>query len=452
MKRWLHIFLLVFLAGCQTAKAIPTGTKTVSATTRPPTKAHTATFTPSPTLTSLPTFTPTLKACPQIDANLIYVPPEGRDYELSIQNFLNAGGDPKLLAQHNIVTIEELNADDVPEILVQPYTIFKSLLLFSCSDGEYREQLFRDDNSDIGLAEHIVILAIDDLNQNGVPEVVFKTITCLWGRCGSLFIVEWDGEKFARLTKDESWDEIVDYAEMDDPKDVYLKDLDNDGIPELVWIGELPPEGHGDYWDYYPLRLATHVYKWDGNNYSALPVSYSAPEFRFQAIQDGDRATLASDYEKAVGFYELAISSNSLDWWVEERRLYNLSQHGFTTCDGSPCPSPNPNPKERPILSAYARFRIMLIHVLTNDLGEAEKNYRQLLLDFPSDNAGYPIAEMATLFWDEYLTSKDVSKACGVSINFIGNQRDVLILLRGNTTSQNIHYDRNPNEVCPFQQ
>jgi len=385
---------------------------------------------------------------------LAYTSPKDGYYQIHVQaveNFFNAGGDPQKLAQYYDIDIQELNKDNTPEIILQFRSMFKTLMLYSCIKGEYKEQLIREEEGDVGLAERIEILAIDDLNQNDIPELVYKTSTCIWARCGSLFIVEWDGEKFARLIKDERWNEIVDYADMDDPKDVYLRDLDNDGIPELIWEGELPPEGHGDYWDDYPQRLATHVYKWDGHNYSALPVSYSAPEFRFQAIQDGDRATLAGEYGKATDFYELAISSNSLDWWVKERRLYNLSQHGFTTCNGSPCPSPNPDPKERPIISAYARFRIMLIHVLTNNLEEAEKNYQQLVLDFPIDNAGYPITEMATLFWNEYLVSKDIAKSCEVSTNFIGSQRDVLILLSGNTTSQNIHYDRNPNEVCPFQ-
>lgn len=450
MKRWLPILIVFCLAGCQSAQAIPTETLNISTVTQVPTSLPVASPTATSTLTPLPTITPTPKACPQIDANFIYTPPEDGDYELAIQNFLNDGGDPELLAQHNFVDIEDLNGDNVPEILVQPYSIFKRLLLFSCINGEYREYLFSDEDRDVGLAERIEILAIDDLNQNGVPEVVFKTLTCIWGRCGSLFIVEWDGEQYTRLIKDEKRGEIVGYASMDDPKEAYLKDFDNDGIPELAWIGEVPPEGHGDYWVYYPQRLATHVYKWDGKNYSALPVSYTPPEFRFQAVQDGDRATLAGEYQQALDLYQLAINSNSLDWWTEERHLFLLNQYGFDTCNGSPCPSPNPDPKERPILSAYARYRIMLIHVLTDNPDETEKNYQQLLLDFPVDNAGYPIAEMATLFWNEYLISKDLSKACGASINSIISQRDVLSVLSGNTISQNISYDRKPSEVCPF--
>lgn len=450
MKRWLPILIVFCLAGCQSAQTIPTETLTIRTVTQVPTSLPVAFPTATSTLTPFPTLTPTPKPCPTMDEASAYTSPEDGNYKdliQSIENFFNAGGDPQKLAQYYYVNIEELNNDNTPEILLESRSLFKHLLLFSCIEGEYKEQ-FRED--DIGLAEQIVILAIDDLNQNDIPEMVVKTSTCIWGRCGSLFVVEWDGEKYARLINDEKWGEMVDYALMDDPKEAYLKDLDNDGIPELVWTGEIPPEGHGDYWVYYPQRLATHVYKWDGKNYSALPVTYTPPEFRFQAVQDGDRATLAGEYQKALDLYELAINSNSLDWWTEERHLFILNQYGFDTCNGSPCPSPNPNPKERPILSAYARYRIMLIHVLTDNPNEAEKNYQQLLLDFSVDNAGYPIAEMATLFWNEHLISKDLSKACGTSINFIVSQRDILSVLSGNTISQNISYDRKPSEVCPF--
>jgi len=454
MKRWLPILIVFFLTGCQSAQAIPTETVIVGTASQVSTSIPVASLTPTLTLTPLPTITPTPKSCPTIDNGLAYMSPEEEYYQTrfqALENFFNAGGDPQKLAQYYDIDIQELNKDNTPEIILRSRSTFKTLMLYSCIKGEYKEQLIRKEEGDVGLAERIEILAFDDLNQNDIPELVYKSSTCIWARCGSLFVVEWNGEKFVRLIKDERWNEIVGYADMYNPKDIYLKDLDNDMILELVWTGELPPKGDKDYWVYYPQRLATHVYKWDGKNYSALPVTYTPPEFRFQAIQDGDRATLANDYEQALDLYELAINNNNLDWWTEERRLYNLSQYGFTTCDGSPCPFPNPDPKERPVLSAYARYRIMLIHVLTDNLDEAEKNHQQLLLEFPVDNAGYPIAEMATLFWNEYQASTYISKACGASVNFIIGHRDILLLLSGNMTGQNIDYYRMPGEVCPFQ-
>src|SRR5262245_3692473 len=103
---------------------------------------------------------------------------------------------------------------------------------------------------------------------------------------------------------------------MDEPNDAYLRDLDGDGIAELIWTGEVSPEWHGDYWAFYPQRLATHVFRWDGVNYTAQLVEYSAPQFRFQAVQDGDMYSKAGFYEKALESYQLAITSDRLKWWT----------------------------------------------------------------------------------------------------------------------------------------
>jgi tetratricopeptide (TPR) repeat protein len=450
MKRWLYIFLLVSLVGCQSAEAILAKTTIASTAMQVLTSTPTASPSPTSTLMPIPTLTPTSKPCPQTDVNLTFIPPEDFKDVTSIESFLNAGGDSKQLAQYYEVTVEELNTDTVPEILVQagsPFENIKHLLLFSCTNGEYKEQLIREDNTDLGLTKRIEIMAVDDLNKNGVPELVYKT-TCLAVSCELLFIVEWDGEKFSNLVKDNFLPWAVDYADMREPQDVYFKDLDNDGIPELIWTGEMSPKSSQDYWDNYPRRLATHVYKWDGKKYAALRVTYGTPEFRYQAIQDGDRYSFTGEYQKALDLYELAINSDNLDWWTADRRLYNLIYHGFY---GGSISRPTPDPNERSILSAYASYRIMIVHILINDLKEAEIVYQKLLQDYPSDNPAYPIAEMAILFWNEYQTSKSISKACIVSIHYIDNYPDVLYILSGGSdNSQDIRYYKDSNEVCPF--
>ena len=443
MKRLLYIFLFISLASCQAFEAIPS--ETVIANTPTPTTSPTA----IPTLTLLPT----PKACPSINADVIYKLPEAPfSYEAEIQSiadFLNAGGDPKQLSVYFQAHIIDLNADSMPELLVREGDAFQSLLLFSCINGVYQEQLGEQEPSD-----QIEIMGINDFNKNGIPEIIYKGIGCSFSRCGFLSVIEWDGEKFSRILKDKDTgrDEIVDYATMSEPQDAYLKDLDSDGIPELFWTGELTPEWYDDHWTFYPQRLATHSYKWDGENYSALPVIYSPPEFRFQAVQDGDRFALAGEYQKALEFYGLAINNNDLDWWTEDRWLYIVGQHGLGPCanSGTPCPPPNPDPKERLILSAYATFRIMLVNMLTNNLGEAEKTYQKILSDYPIDNPGFPIAEIATLFWNEYKASRDIAKACIQSIDYITKHPDILTVLVGTHNGQEISYDKNPHEVCPF--
>lgn len=448
MKRLLYILFFIYLTGCQAVETI--STETVVANT--PTLFLTSTPTSPPT--TIPTLTPppTPKACPVINPEVTYNLPEDPFYKVQIQSitdFLNAGGNPNQLSEYFEINIENLNYDLVPDILVQQGFVFKVLTLFSCINGNYEEQLVGDnpEGSDI-----IDIMAVKDFNKNGVPEIFYKELGCFFLRCGALSIIEWDGEKFARILKDEDiWNNTqVNYATMSEPQDAYLKDLDNDGIPEFIWIGEVTPEWHGDHWAFYPQRLATHVYKWDGKNYSALPVTYSPPEFRFQAAQDGDRFALAGESQKALGFYKMTINDNDLGWWSEARWKYIKYQHGFDSCDGTPCPLPTPDSMERPMLSAYATFRVMLIHVLTNNLDEAEKTYQKILENYPIDNPGYSVAEMATLFWNEYQASHDIAKACSQSVTYATKHQDMLKILEGGHSGQEISYKNNPREVCPF--
>jgi hypothetical protein len=248
----------------------------------------------------------------------------------------------------------------------------------------------------------------------------------------------------------------MNYAEMSEPKDAYLKDLDGDGIAEFIWTGELSPDWSDDRWEFYPQRLAIHAYKWDGMYYSAQFVEYSAPQFRFQAVQDGDRYSKAGLYEKALEFYQQAVTSYELKWWTEDLRDYTIAPYGFGPCADniSDCPRPVQDPNERPILSAYALFKEMTVHFLMNDVTNAEAAYQNLLTAHPAETPGYRITEIATIFWNEYQSSQDISEACTQSVTYAKTRSDVLSYLTGGYDSykgsQGISYESDPHEVCPF--
>ncbi|GEM_PF-1911632 len=408
-------------------------------------------FTPTPEPTSTPL--PFSATCSIKVPSLRYTPPSDPSSTVHIQtitDFLNAGGQPENLKSYYKTTIQDLNNDSAPEILVIiSQSSFPTIYLFSCQNGKYTDtEFFAND----GASNSINVLSLTDNNKNGFPEIFVKHIGCFNNRCGGLFVVEWDGKKFAQKIRDVGWDgEIVSYTRMSEPANAYLKDLDNDGIKELVWTGELPPSWHGDYWAYYPQRLATHVFKWDGANYAAQPVEYAPPEYRFQAVHDGDSYAKGGAYEKALKSYQLAIESENLGWWTEERRDYIIGPYGFGPCaeTGASCPPPAPDPNERPILSAYATFRMMLVHLLTNNPAEAEKTYQELLSSYAGTPAG-PIIEMAITFWTEYQVSQNISQSCQKAITSIKPQKDVLDILAGRGSFQGISYGNKPEEVCPF--
>jgi hypothetical protein len=136
-------------------------------------------------------------------------------------------------------------------------------------------------------------------------------------------------------------------------------------------------------------------------------------------------------------------------------RRWVMQIHGIGPCaeNMAACPKPTRDPNERPILSAYAYFKSMIVHLLFGDTTKAETTHQNLLATYPSGTLGYPITEMATSFWGEYQSTQDIAKACAQSIAYIKTQKDVLIYLTGGYNGfvdQGIDYERDPGEVCPF--
>jgi hypothetical protein len=184
-------------------------------------------------------------------------------------------------------------------------------------------------------------------------------------------------------------------------------------------------------------------------------VEYSTPKYRFQAVQDGDRYAKASFYEKALNSYQLAITSSSLEWWTKDLYNYIVGPHEIGPCaeNMAACPKPTQDPNELPILSAYAYFKSMIVHLLMGDTARAETVYQNLLAAHRPETPGYIITEMATSFWDEYQSTQDIAKACTQFVASIEKRPDILTYLTGGYNvfvDQGIDYEHNPDEVCPL--
>jgi hypothetical protein len=239
-----------------------------------------------------------------------------------------------------------------------------------------------------------------------------------------------------------------------------VQDLDGNGFIEMILEGGIPTQmaalANG-----FPFRTETHVFSWNGRFFVHASMEYSPPQYRFQAVQDGDRFSLSGDYDKAVDNYQQAIFSDKLDWWSAERRKYILeTQYTYSTGEtATPMPPPS-DPDEYYNLAAYSRYRIMLLHVVRGWLPEAQIIYNTLLEKFPVGQVGHVYAEMATAFWDEYGRSQDVGMACAEAINFAEAHASEILVYLGNTNyskdvdefiyfgDQSLFYE--PQDICPF--
>lgn len=389
--------------------------------------------------------------------------------EEKVLEYLNAGGNPSDLIsrirqtweRETIYTksevIEDLTGDGVPEILIIP----SELYIFDCQEGKYHI-LFTNQNEAAGI-NHIgkQLVEIQDMNLDGIPEIIIADFGCGGmgaGQCLDVSIYEWDGKRFVSLFPE--WEgyegrvssfggRINEYLPTAE-----IKDVDNNGTTELILTGGIPNGWYFDYFRSYPWREEIDTYTWNGLYFVPYKEEYSAPSYRYQAVQDGDRAMLSNEYDKALRSYQEAIFSSDLLSWSPAKREHYTSLFQFANDPSyqlTPTPTiPPDDPLEYPNLAAYARYRIMLLHLIQGNFQEAQVVYETLQEKFPEGSSGYEFTLIASAVWDEYQASKDIKTACASGISIANKHQEILKLLGSDYHNlwQDLMYE--PKDVCPF--
>jgi hypothetical protein len=246
------------------------------------------------------------------------------------------------------------------------------------------------------------------------------------------------------------WDFEPDSVWVEATGDVNYQDIDADGIDEFVVNTGFP------VWEIYhsglPFQNVIRYHTWDGDRYSFDRQYYGPPEYRFQAVQDGDRLTETEEYDLAVEMYRQAALNEKLEWWTEERHKF-LQE---TWLSGKPTPEQlSPDPDEYPNLAAYARYRMMVVYILKNDLTAAQKELDALSDQFPEGKAGHAYAEMAHALWGEYHATGDLRSACDKPIEYAFDHPAEVLAYLGNGQYAKAYYGKQSivyswNNVCPL--
>jgi tetratricopeptide (TPR) repeat protein len=299
------------------------------------------------------------------------------------------------------------------------------------------------------------------MNLNGIPEIVIADFGCGGmgaGQCRDVSIYEWDGIQFASLFSNEDgreWGVSMIGGRMKEYlPNVEIKDMDNNGTLELMLTGGIPNMWYQEYFDYYPWRDKNDIYVWDGHHFVLYKTEYSAPMYRYQAVQDGDRAMLLREYDQALTFYQEAIFNKDLLGWSPAHKERSILLDKFTWDSEyrlTPTPTIPPDDSlEYPNLAAYARYRIMLLHLIQGNWQEAQVVYETLQEKFPEGSSGYEFTLIASAIWDEYQVSKDIKSACAIGISVAKKHSEVLKFLGSDyhNIDQDIMYK--PKDICPF--
>jgi hypothetical protein len=424
-------------------------------TPRPPTPLPTIpTFTPTFDASTIVTVTPASKAeCPKENPEIVAkfaTPNSDGSYEPyrapEVLDYLNAGGTLDRLQNSGLEKTVDLTGDGLHEVLYKEF----GYSLFGCKDGYYRTLLYFVGDSGAGLT------GILDLNKNGIPEIILYNIVH-YGYV-DLYVFEWDGNEFRSLINmetDTSTGIVIDWVSATRVSDTArhkLIDTNEDGLKKIVVVYDVNQlcGGFGDFCDGTPRRAQTTTLGWNGHNFVALKQENSSPEYRFQAVQDGDEQTRYGSYAVALSFYQAAIFDDRLKWWSPEQREYEMNAYR-SRFEPIPTiyPTPNPDLIEYPRLAAYAYYRIVLLHLVQNHESDATTVYNTLQKKFGNDPYGHPYAEMATVFWEAYQFTHKIYDGCAAAIQYAAEHPEILIPL-GSDYHGGYSHTYVPTDVCPF--
>ncbi|HET9914069.1 MAG TPA: hypothetical protein VFQ13_19405, partial [Anaerolineales bacterium] len=439
---------------------IQSATETPSPTpisTSVPTETPIPSITPLPTI---PTFTPTFDAstivtvtpaqpaaCPKENPAIIaeFATPDAYgSYQLynvsEILTYLNSGGTLTQLTTSPLGSLADsktidLTGDGVNELTYKGYVTFDIL---GCKDGKYQSLFNFVGDWEARLED------TPDLNKNGIPELILYDIT----HYGSalFYIFEWNGMEFrSRIDMgEEDWDLSSSPGE--------IMDANGDALKEIVVVYDVNKfcGGLGNPCDGTPARKQTTTLAWNGRNYVVRAQDSDAPQYRFQAIQDGDLQARYGYYSEALSFYQATIFDDRLEWWSPEREEYERRTY-WAQYDPTPTVYPTAilDSTEYPRLATYAYYRIMLLHIVQGHESDAGTVYKTLQQKFGNDPYGHPYVEMATAFWNAYQSTHKMYDGCAAGIQYASEHPEILIPLGSDYHGwQSPIYV--PADVCPF--
>lgn len=328
----------------------------------------------------------------------------------------------------------DLSNDTISEFIFQDYSIVNGISIFTCESGKYK--LFS------ALKEYPMdVRSIEDLNRNGIPELIISGGFCSGSGCVELGIYEWNGNTYRDLSDNNIW--------ISGPKSVEIKHYILDGVKDIILTGEYPGSCCMDMTT--PWRYKTIVYSWNGNTYSEAYIYFDKAQYRFQAVQDADREAIYGNYSTALAYYQEAISSTKLEWWSKGRKDYEVKvfYDSYKLVTPTPLPYPEEDKTEYPRLSAYAYYRIMLLHLVQGYEYDAGTVYSTLQEKFGSDPYARPYVEMATAFWNAYQSRQRMYDGCAAAIQYAVEHPEILTPLGSDYHGAQSH-TYVPADVCPF--
>lgn len=401
MKYVLCAVMLLWLAACGSPEPpVPTPTPTL-----PPSPTPTAT--PQPTLTPTPTPVP---RCPAPNAQAGWrAPADFAGYPTAIQDFLSAGGLPNTLStilrnassitdQWGSVRAIDLTGDGDREIIVsilEPAAADRSpapggmLLIYGCANQRVDLWYAAISHDHETLARIVQVGNIVGAARGA--QLAVLTTTCAAQTCMDRFdVLGWDGRQLVSLLSQPLRLPAASFALVQLDEGPALEIVAQGGVSGAVGAG--------------PQRAEKQVWQWNGAQYVHVSTELAPVEYRIHAVYEGDEALMAGEFDRAVDWYSRVIVDDSLKDWHTEI--------GYRTRN------------DRAVLTAYARFRLLLIGTWRGD-ANARDQLDALLAENAAGSPAYETAQLAQRFWDTYQATQNWSEACGAAIAYANDKYQI---------------------------
>lgn len=281
-----------------------------------------------------------------------------------------------------------------------------TMLILGCLNGLYLP-LYQ---SVTGGTSAPVVENLGDMNYDGRPEVLFTSLECSPENpddCQNRAqLIDWkpDEGRFVSL-----FNGAVASASLPT-----VSDVDNDNVLEVVLRLDDPGSA-----DTGPLRTGVNIYDWNGTSYVLSIVQLDPPRFQIQVVQQADRALARLDAENAIALYNLALSDNTLRYWINDEPI---------------------------TLKAYIYFRLLVAYAYT-DSDQLLSTYQAALTTFPDANTAPVYRAMIDAFWNGWQVTNNLHSAC-VEIQAIIAARPEAVNLLNRYGSRSPIYTA--QDLCPF--
>ncbi len=124
--------------------------------------------------------------------------------------------------------------------------------------------------------------------------------------------------------------------------------------------------------------------------------------FRIHVLNDAQLAAGRGDFGAARQLYQRVIQEDELQDWVDPEA-------------------------ERANLSAFARFRMIVIDLQSGQLDQAQPDFDRLQADFPPGSTGSAYAELGRTYWRSFQTSHDIAGACRDAGSFASARAETIL-------------------------